>query len=599
MNNKKTRLKSRIIDYFSRPWDDNNLEGQVQNPNKPPSVSLFLLKLRTAFSKTCEKSRVAHFIDYLYYGFLSCPLSVIAVFMAVFAISSFALSFLLFSSKAYYFTDTSTLYCIFVFAISILFMPVKKDVAFLLSQSRLLSEFEFSYDKMVLSTSKKSFNFYNSYSTAFFLGILSGILSVIISPAKAMWFVLAILLCILIINRPECGILLSFFFLPFIDSALLNLLIVYTSISLVYKYFRGKRHVSLGTDEVLLSLCVLIFLLSGLFNISKAAAYKDMLGLIVAVLAFVAVKNLIKSISLFNNSVRLISESSFVVSIFSLLIYITQLLLNVSFITRLYETESFNVLYTFFSNHSFIPVFITCTMPLNFALCLGIDKKSKRFKYLFMLIIQLMCIMIYASPTLILAATFSCMIVLAFTKAKRALLLPFAPLAAILLHKISTLLPNSRIVFAQKAGFEFSGEIASKIIKDHSVFGIGLGTDSLTVAASPHATVSFNPHLHPQTTLIDSIIRFGIPCFIFILAVILFFIIKNIRIALSLKNINKLCDSSAAGLIACCASIVILSTDIFFTSNTVAVFFAIICALCGCMEKCIKSDYIDNSRIRF
>ena len=599
MKSKKTKLRSRIIDYFSRPWDDNNLEYQVQSPNKPPSVSLFLLKLRTAFSKTCEKSRVANFIDYLYYGFLSCPLSVIAVFMAVFAVSSFALGFLLSSSKAYYLTDTTTLYCIFVFAISILFMPVKRDIAFLLSQSRLLSEFEFSYDKIVLTTSKKSFNFYNNYSTAFFLGILTGILSVIISPAKAMWFVLALLLCILIINRPECGVLLSFFFLPFIDTALLNLLIIYTSISLVYKYLRGKRHVSLGADEVLLSLCVLVFLLSGLFNISKTPAYNEMLGLIVAVLAFIAVKNLIKSISLFNNSVRLISESSFMVSVISVLIYITQLLLNFNLITSLYETEAFLVLYTFFSNHSFIPVFITCTMPLNFALALGLDKKSKRFKYLFMLLVQLVCIMIYANPTLILAATFSCVIVLTFKKVKCALFLPFTPLATILLHRISTLLPDSLMVFAQKTGFELSSETASKIINEHSIFGIGLGADSLNAATSAHATVSFNAYLHPQTTLIDSIIRFGIPCFIFILAVVLFFIIKNIRIALSLRNINKLCDSSAAGLIACSCGIVILSADIFFTSNTVAVFFAVICALCVSMEKCIKSDYIDNNRIRF
>ena len=106
--------------------------------------------------------------------------------------------------------------------------------------------------------------------------------------------IVAFVLCFLmIINRPECGILLSVFFVPFFSIEFLNSIIAVTFVSMMYKYFRMKRHVSFGRDETLLCILVLIFILYGFFNVSGVTEFRTINSLIISVMVFLCVKNLI------------------------------------------------------------------------------------------------------------------------------------------------------------------------------------------------------------------------------------------------------------------------------------------------------------------
>ena len=595
---KQSILKSsKLLSVFASKdtaYSDSEIDTQSKS-NKPLLVSLFMLKLRTSFAKKSEVSATANFIEYLYYSLLSCSLSVYAIFFAVFGVSSFVLRYSISASKLEFLTNSSNWLPILIFIISLLFMPVKKDLAFMLNQSKLFSLFEFSYDAKILSTAKKGLRFYSGYSTSFFIGLLSGIISVLFSPSSVLLVIILAFCFLMIINRPECGILLSVFFVPFFSIEFLNSIIVVTFVSMMYKYFRMKRHVGFGRDETLLCILVLIFILYGFFNVSGVIEFRTINSLIISVMVFLCVKNLIKSIALFNNTVRLIAYASFILSVLSMIYYIAYLIYGNTFIIGLKESEFPENLVNNLINNSFVPIFIASTFLLNFSLSLGISS-SKKIKYIILLIIQFACIMIYNDIKMIYCVLFSACIVLSFYKIKTIFALPFIPFAANLVHRLCSLLPSAPFKM-NSANYSQYG-IFSSLLKRNWLFGIGLGAENLEHAVKPELTVNIEDSLKSLTSFKQLIVVFGIPIGVFIIVVIAYFLYKNLINANKLKGNNALCDSTFSGLFGTSICIILIGLCTEISSSAAAAFLSIICAMCGCIEKCVKSDHLGDNKLR-
>ena len=595
----KHKNKSKIIDFFtttndySLPSDD---ESTIANKSSQRNV--FLLKLRTKFASSAEKSKVSLFFEQLYYNFLSYPLSVIGVFLGVFGVCSLALSLAVSNDKLGYISDSSNWITFFLIVVSLLLLPVKKDIAFILTQSRLLSNFQFSYDTKVLNTAKRNMVFYSGYSSAFFLGLLTAILSVIFSPTKVIVFVCLIVCSLIIVNRPESGVLLSAFFIPFINTEFLNLLLVFTAFSLVYKYLRVKRHITFGNDELFLCLIGFLFFLWGTVNVSGVAGTKTMIAMIFSVITYICVKNLIKSVSLFNNFVKLMAASAMIISLITLIIYLFTAIMGEGFINRFSVTEISGKLLMFFKTNGFIPVFITATVPLNLALGLGLESASKRTKYSFLVIVQFLCVMIYGNINLIMCVVFSVIVVLAFFKLKTILILPFSPVISLLLHKICEFIPlGNSFLSADSSGG--ASKMFSELISQHALFGIGLGKDNFIFAISPYVNLSSENITHCSTTFQNALVCFGIPAASLIAGVIIYLNIKNLKTAIVAASKYHACKSACCGLLGSCVCMILMSIFIYIPSLSAGILFAQLCSLCACANECIKSDYIDNNRVRF
>lgn len=598
---KNKLFSGRIVSYYSTPQavsDIANDDPLYQHKNS--SISSFILKTRSLFSSVYEKSHVSRFFEYLYRGFLSCPLSAVAVFLLVFSIVSFSLRFFITESKTAFFLDTRNWIPVIMFLVSLLFMPVKKDLATLLSQSKTFSLFEFSYDKKILNATSKGMNFSSGYSTAFFIGVLAGITSVLFSPFSVFLFVALIVCSVIIMNRPESGVLLTVFLHPFLSDDFTLMIVYFTFISLLFKYLSSKRHISFDRDELSFSICILIFLTSGFATASGKTGIIEALQLISAILIYVCVKNLIKSFSLLNNCIRLITGSALIASVLTLAVHFINRFLNYGLIGRILESDFVNYIYSFFTNNLILTVILAAMTPINLSLFIGHEKKQIRVKHGFGFITQLICVLLNSNTPLLTAVVFSCLIVICFRKLKAAILLPLSPIISTAIVKLMQVLPfTSDIIFKNPSLDNTMNQLVTGAIKNNTLFGIGLGKENFVSCITSYALPSVDSYAHPQTTLQGFIIFFGIPAAIFIAMVITRIISNNLRIAVSTRDINKTADAANAGFIGASLCIVISSACLYVTSSsTIPVFFAIICALVKSSEKCMTSDYIDNSKIR-
>ncbi len=597
---KNKLFSGKIVSYYSTEQNVSDIANDDPlYQHKNPVISSFILKSRSLFSSVYEKSHVAHFFEYLYRSLLSCPLSAVAVFLLVFSVVSFSLRFFISDSKTDFFLESRNWIPVIMFFVSLLFMPVKKDLATLLSQSKSFSLFEFSYDKKILYATSKGMSFSSGYSTAFFIGVLAGITSVLFAPFSVFLFITLIVCAVIILNKPESGVLLTVFLHPFLSDSFTLLLVYFTFISLLFKYLSSKRHISFDRDELSLLICTLIFLTSGLATASGKTGIIEALQLISAILVYICIKNLIKSFSLFNNCIRLITGSALIASVLTLAVHFINRFLNYSFIGRILEADFANYIYTYFTNNLILTVIMAAMTPINLSLFIGHEKKQIRIKHGISFITQLICVLLNGNIPLLTAVVFSCLIVICFKKTKAIVLLPLSPFISTAIVKLVRVLPFTDSIIKTPSLDNTMNQLVSGAIKSNTLFGIGLGKENFVSCITSYALPSIDSYAHPQTTLQGFIVYFGIPAAIFIAIVIMRIISNNLRIAISTRNINKTADAANAGFIGAALCIVIASTCLYITStSTIPVFFAIICALVKSSEKCMTSDYIDNSKIR-
>lgn len=559
-----------------------------------------VLKVRSSFSALCEKSYIAAIPERLYLSLLACPLSVLGTFLAVFSIISPMLNLFIYGAAKDFFIDGRNLSAMLIFIIALTFLPVKKNISQLVSKSLFLSKFEISYDSKILKASRKGEKVNFSYSTAVFLGMLCGIFSALFSPVSVLFFMTLLVCSLIIFNRPECGILTISFVLPLLENRYVIFAAAMTAFSFLYKYLRCKRHFYFGRDEQLLFCCGIIFFVSGIFTKSGVISITDSLKFVSVIVIYLCVKNLIKSISLFNGCIKLISTSSAIISILLLLFHVLSLaapFIKFGFLdgTRLALSLS-NVISA--DNH--LIAVIAITLPLNFAQLLGRDRQGSRIKHGIAFIAQLCCITLYTDKGVILPCLISMVIVLAFKYFKSLLLLPFTPFASQLLIKVSDFLSAAPLFETKEAVFsESAHSIITNAVADNLLIGIGIGSQNFTDVISSYAVPGSSSLLHPYTSITSLTLSFGVPASLFLIVTVGHLISKNLRFAVINKGKNELCDTASAGLFASCVCCSLLFFTVFFTANAcVMALFAVILGLGYCMDDCVNADFIDNNRLR-
>ncbi len=590
--------KSLIVKHYSSD-DLSNQSIADFGSDKGKSASL-LLKIRTSFATMCEQSSVAGALERLYLSLLACPLSVLGTFLAVFSLVSLCVRFFVSGPDITVLLNGINFSAIMIFILALTFLPVKKSVSELVSSSLFLSKFEIAYDSKVLKASNKGAVPHYSYSTAVFLGMLCGIVSSLVSPVSVLSYT-ALLVCSLIIfNRPECGILTSAFILPLLENKFVILVTALTAFSYLYKYLRCKRHFYYGNDEKILFACSLIFLVSGIFTKSGIVSAGDSLKFISLIVIYLCVKNLIKSISLLNGCIKLISVSSTLISAALAAFYLLTAMAPFIKLGFIDGTRIVASLRGVIISDSHIFSVIAITLPLNFSLFIGKDASGSRLRYGITVLIQLFCVTVYRDTGIITACIFSMIIVIAFRYFKSLLLLPFTPFISQLLLKVSRMLPR---IFDSSVHSTANSKTASAIIysaiRDNPLIGIGIGQSNFVKAISVYSIPGSENLIHPETSFISMLLSFGLPASILLLITAAHLISKNMKYAIINKGKNSICDTASAGLFASCTCAGFLFFTMFYTSNvSAAALFSVMLGLGCCINECVNSDFIDNNRLR-
>lgn len=591
--------ESKIVNYFSATENIYKTDAAVDEENFFCGFSIS--KARSFFAAAAERSCIAHFLEYLYYSFLYTPLSAIGVFLLVFGITSFALKFAVNGSKLSFLYSAESFFIILTVVIAILFLPVRKKLTVLLSQSKFFSVFEFSYDKKIMTTTAADMKFSSGYSTAFFLGVLSGIASVIFEPERILLFAALLLCAVLIINRPECGIMLSVFLIPFADVFLLTVIPTYTFLCLIYKYFRVKRHISFGTDEILLTVCGIIFLFSGIFTLSGKNDFFAVIPIISAIFLYVGIKNLVKSVSVLDNCVKILNASSKILSYAVVIMYLFTIIFGKSYMDVLLEMNVFKTIYLFLSTERSVPIFIVVGFPMTLSFALDASNRRQRTGKIISLSVQAFSVLLYDNIGLTTALVLSAVTVMIFYAEKCVIFLPLVPLGTQGLRFLSDFLPlnaNAFFNISSNAAEISEGSVFS-VIKDNLLFGIGIGDENFSYCLSEYIKPMAHVPQHAPTSALAVVLALGLPASLFVFALVFRLMVKNLRYAVSQHGLCKRCDTIYAGVMGAEAVFTVLIFSTYIPSYSSALYLlAFILAIGKCAEKCVKCDFIDNTRVR-
>lgn len=108
-------------------------------------------------------------------------------------------------------------------------------------------------------------------STAFLLGMICGVLSYRIPPVFLVGAMACLLAAYLILIRPELGVLALFFFMPFLPTMALAVLVLYTFFCYVLKLIRQKRVFRLEPIDVTVAAFAFMQLTGGVVSVSRAS----------------------------------------------------------------------------------------------------------------------------------------------------------------------------------------------------------------------------------------------------------------------------------------------------------------------------------------
>lgn len=582
---------------------DTLLETNVKKKKteKLQSASIkFRNALRHSFAQKCEHSRLSRFLDNAYFAFLGATLRVPAIFLVSFATVSLIFSYITQLNGFMFLLTTENFPSFLILAIGLLFFTSKKTIGDLISSSKFFSQFGIVYNQSAIfeahSTKKGSY----SYSTAMFVGILSGMLTFVFPAENVLYLIVFLLLSVLVFARPECGLLVCTFCLPLFGESTILILMVLTFFSLIYKYLRGKRHIHFDKVQILMIICCIYFAIRGIFSNSKIKSPKETLGYVSFILICITCANLVRATSSLIKTINLIVFASRVYILAFICNFIAKIVFGSSKTALFLSNLAFSGLATSLENTGFFISILSVAVPLNFAIMILSKNARDFFKNALLFAVMLACSTFVSSFSFTLILLLSCVVVLAFIKCKFVFLSVVCPLISHGLIKLFELfVPEKYKVLTISFGNYFPYPI-SKLIKSNFIFGIGFGEENYARSASKFADSSASPLLLSSSSAVNALLFVGVFGIVLLLAIIC---------VVSVQNAHFICDSKkkrpykvktlSSALFAATLSFVACCIYTHTLSDFRATFpFALVLTLGYCAKQCIDGDFIDIYTVR-
>ncbi|NCA93511.1 hypothetical protein EOM82_09875, partial [bacterium] len=203
----------------------------------------------------------------------------------------------------------------------------------------------------------------NHFPAAFFAGLAYGIAGFFLSPAKVIFYIIAVIVLLIILYSPESGLLIAMVSIPFGNEDKLFLILLSTLVSYILKLLRGKRNLTFKSEDLPALFFAFIFII--------AIPAFGILQLLILVSSYFMASNLMRNVSLLKKSAYCISLGL----MFKMFLQTTLFIfgyLNIDF-TRITGLNPGEYLY-------YSEFMIIAAIPFSFFL---FDKKESGFHLLF------------------------------------------------------------------------------------------------------------------------------------------------------------------------------------------------------------------------
>ena len=603
------RFAGRIIDGFSAVIRSSAFYGFIKNNcdfqasfKKSFLYSLFsrlnvlfpaLLRLRLSFAKKCETGIFTGLLENTCANFLSLPLRTLGIYLLTFGTVVLVYSFK--ELEQFRLHDGRCIFAFICIFAAVIILPVKKSISKCIKSSRFLGIFHSEYSEIAPGGTNADARIQvRGFSTAFFTGLLCGIVSYLSTPGTILAVSAMAVLSLLFLNNPESSLLVTVLVLPFMSTAYVLYLVLLTFISFMFKYFRAKRHIKFELSDALIAMFAALLAFSGLFTASVSPSFQTSLKYIGALALFLLVKNIIRSTRLANRCITVIISSSVIISLLNLIYFFTADTHYGAYFSILTDAKPGTA--SIFVSPSALGIYICAVLPVVFSRLCGTGKP----KYLIITLIHMLCLCACGIPAALYAAVFSLILVLALYNRVWIFALPFFHMISGLLSKLIMLSPFE-LSSVKDAGTQTVSVIKSALImfEHHPLFGIGVGQAPFSELFPYYALPGSENVPYVNSLFIQLFICLGITGALYC-AVLLFQITgKNLSYIMSAEPKDADVLASCKGVYGSCAAFLIAGIWTYPLGDTrLLLYFWLICALGSSLVSSTRSDYIAPHSVR-
>lgn len=557
-------------------------------------------KLRRLLSSSIEKSRILGILRMLSKLFFAIRLRSIGFFLLSY--SFFAT--LVWMIKYYPFDGSG--WGVEMFAIiailspSIPFMFSRQNVAEAISDSKLFSAVLSDGLGIDLEQKKRDAESIPSYSKYFgiapILGILFGSLSVLISPDVFLVAVVAVISVAFIFSKPEAGVLLTVFALPFGEMLnaggvdLVAVSVIVTTVSFAFKVILGNREIHFDLSDIFM-LLVLIVTASCCFGNAGAENYSHITRVVIFMLMYFLFVNLVKT-----RGWLLRSANAFVFSLcVTLVIGVTVPMLThiPYFRTFIMDSNIFDAVYMF-SRQSANVYILLPAIPFLLA-ATSSSLPGRKGTYSVYLLLAVICITVGGNPIAHPAMLVTLAVYVLCTNPNLIFLgiplymIRFAS-TDIRIPLISEFLSESKQIYSEAINeniYVMNGTM--RALEDYLFTGIGFEGGSFAKIYPNYAYAGFENASDAGSSMLQLLLGFGIFGFAVIAVTVVFFLRRIFGSVARLedakeKNFLSACAASITGYaVAACY-------DNIFTTDTVFMYIFIMAAMTAAYTRIVKNE---------
>ncbi len=293
---------------ISKLWK-NSLVYSIFSKIQSYNGSFLKFKLKTA--ELFEKSPILRFFDFITKRILSSSLTSLGIFglfhggviiSALIANSSAPLTALPMSN--------TFVYASLVLIISLMLLPFRSKSLFNVIYNSKIASYVL-FEVLAVNRVQLKATPMNLSAEYMIFGLLSGILSYIVSPKLFVICVLAVIILSLILSKPENGIILAFMSIAFLGTYEMLFIFASTILSHFSKLIRGKRPLNINVYSSIVLLMGLVFFVNSLSSFGTSGA-KYALIIFNIIFFSVSVTMLISSSSLVGKCIKALCISGFI-----------------------------------------------------------------------------------------------------------------------------------------------------------------------------------------------------------------------------------------------------------------------------------------------
>ncbi len=434
------------------------------------------------------------------------------------------------------------------------------------------------------------------------LGIVFGIIGSVVNPVLVIGAFVVLEAVYIIMTKPECGVIILFFTLPFLPTMMLAGIVILSFISFALKYVRGKRIIKFDIFDILITLFCIIIFLGGLFSAGKLSSIPPSLMYICFLMSYFLIKNLLSTKELIYRCVSLALFSGMLVSIYGVYQYFFTSANSKWIDTNMFTDIKSRVVSTF-DNPNVLGEYLIMIIPIVIGMTIVAKNAHLKLPCLMVLALSGGCLIFTWSRGAWLGFIFSAIIfflildkktVMAFTLGIFAL--PFLPV--LLPQSIVSRFTSIGNLTDSSTSYRFFIWVGTMVmLRDYGVGGIGLGEGAFRSVYPAYALSAIEKAPHSHSLFMQLCVEMGVFAVIFYVAMLVVYSQKCISFAVNNKKADRFSSLLVTGCFAgVCAISVQGFTDYTWYNYRVFLMFWMIFSLSIAAIHVSKAERMSGER---